>query len=62
LVSRFTVHVATAAPKRAAPRAVSHTMAPRLPIKATVKALAVPVRPAAPRAAAKASVDEWETF
>jgi methyl-accepting chemotaxis protein len=62
LVSRFTVHVATAAPKRAVPRALSHTIAPRVVIKGTVKALAVPSRSAAPKVAAKANAEEWETF
>jgi hypothetical protein len=61
LVSRFTVYVATAAPMRAA-RVISHTMAPRVTIKGPVKAVAVPARPAASRAAPKISVKEWETF
>jgi methyl-accepting chemotaxis protein len=62
LVSRFTVNVATAAPKRAAQRAVLHTMTPRVAIKGPVKAPAMPVRPAAPKAIAKVREDEWETF
>jgi methyl-accepting chemotaxis protein len=61
LVSRFTVHGVTAAPKRVAPRAVA-PMTPRVAIKAPVKASAAPVRPAAPKAVAKVREDEWETF